>query len=185
MSTVSQQKTVFVVPGDLLGTSDTVLAGRGCYECGGTIRSSICGILSISEKHEYGSAKITVSVISSKAEDAEDCVINIGDVVLCRVQKISTHQATVEIVRVGDSVIRDDPPKGVIRKEDIRSDEVDTIVIHECFRHGDFVRAEVVSLGDSRQYYLSTVAVEHGVLRAKSDSGHIMTPVSWKVIHLF
>ena len=37
----------------------------------------------------------------------------------------------------------------------------------ECFRPGDVVRAEVLSLGDARSYYLSTAEPELGVVRAR------------------
>jgi exosome complex component CSL4 len=40
-----------------------------------------------------------------------------------------------------------------------------------CFRPGDIVRAEVISLGDSRSYYLSTAKNELGVVYAKSLAG--------------
>lgn len=33
------------------------------------------------------------------------------------------------------------------------------VVIYDCFRPGDVVRAEVLSLGDARSYYLSTAKV--------------------------
>jgi len=52
--------------------------------------------------------------------------------------------------------------------------------MHECFRPGDIVRATIISLGDARQFYLSTAEAELGVRYAKADSGALMTPVSWK-----
>jgi exosome complex component CSL4 len=52
--------------------------------------------------------------------------------------------------------------------------------MQECFMPGDIVRGLVVSLGDSRQYYLSTADVDYGVVLAKSAAGHLMSAVSWK-----
>jgi hypothetical protein len=45
------------------------------------------------------------------------------------------------------------------------------VVMHECFRPGDVVRAEVLSLGDSRSFYLTTAKNELGVVYAKSLAG--------------
>ena len=53
--------------------------------------------------------------------------------------------------------------KGVIRKEDVSAVEIDKVVVQESFRSGDIVRASVLSLGDSKQYYLSTAAAGLGV----------------------
>ena len=80
--------------------------------------------------------------------------------------------------------------QGIIKKEDVREHEIDRVEIHKCFRPGDIVRARVVSLGDSRQYYLSTAESELGVMYAKSQThvgegggeggGSVMVPVSWE-----
>ena len=45
------------------------------------------------------------------------------------------------------------------------------VVLSECFRPGDIVRASVLSLGDARSYYLSTAENELGVVYAKSIAG--------------
>ena len=53
--------------------------------------------------------------------------------------------------------------------------------MHECFMPGDIVRAQVSSLGDSRQYFLSTAEVDFGVILAKAqNTGNLMTALSWK-----
>jgi exosome complex component CSL4 len=44
----------------------------------------------------------------------------------------------------------------------------------------DVVRAQVLSLGDSRSYYLSTAKNELGVVLAKSISGEALVPISWE-----
>lgn len=43
--------------------------------------------------------------------------------------------------------------------------------MYDCFHPGDIVRAEVLSLGDARSYYLSTAKNELGVVYAKSPAG--------------
>ena len=42
-----------------------------------------------------------------------------------------------------------------------------------CFRPGDVIKAEVLSLGDSRSYYLSTAKNELGVVYARSLAGNV------------
>jgi exosome complex component CSL4 len=49
------------------------------------------------------------------------------------------------------------------------------VVMHECFRPGDVVRAEVLSLGDSRSFFLTTAKNELGVVYAKSLAGEAHT----------
>jgi exosome complex RNA-binding protein Csl4 len=43
--------------------------------------------------------------------------------------------------------------------------------MYACFRPGDIVRAEILSLGDQRSYYLTTAKNELGVVYAKSVAG--------------
>lgn len=45
------------------------------------------------------------------------------------------------------------------------------VEIYSSFRPGDLIRAQVVSLGDSRSYFLSTARNDCGVVYAKSTSG--------------
>ena len=53
--------------------------------------------------------------------------------------------------------------------------------IYDCFVPSDVVRARVLSLGDSRSYYLTTAENPLGVVRARSPfTGEAMTPVSWE-----
>eukprot|EP00877_Chromochloris_zofingiensis_P001488 jgi/Chrzof1/1133/Cz01g41130.t1 len=52
--------------------------------------------------------------------------------------------------------------------------------MYDCFHPGDIVRAEVLSLGDARSYYLSTAKNELGVVYAKSPAGVPMVPISWQ-----
>jgi exosome complex component CSL4 len=43
------------------------------------------------------------------------------------------------------------------------------------------VRAKILSLGDTRSYYLTTAANELGVVRAKSPfTGELMVAASWE-----
>lgn len=54
-------------------------------------------------------------------------------------------------------------------------------MIGEAFRVGDIIRAVVISLGDQRDYYLSTAGNDYGVILAHSSkTGKLMAPVSWQ-----
>ena len=67
------------------------------------------------------------------------------------------------------------------RLPDVRATEIDKVVMSDCFRPGDIVRAMVLSLGDSRSYYLTTAKNELGVVYAKAAvSGMPLVPISWE-----
>jgi exosome complex component CSL4 len=63
---------------------------------------------------------------------------------------------------------------------DVRDIEKDKVEIYDSFRPGDIVRAQIVTLGVSRIYYLTTAKAEFGVIIAVSKAGEIMIPISWK-----
>ena len=161
-----------VVPGDILPFG---ISGDGTYLKDGILRSSLFGKVVLATD-QNGDNIINVETLQNKPP-----IIFVGDIVVAQVIRISLNQANVEIIAVGDITVTHNM-KGVIRREDIRLSEVDKLVMHECFRPGDIVRASVVSLGDTRQYYLSTADINLGVTLAKSESGNIMIPVSWKVL---
>ena len=177
----------FVCPGDLLvphHQGECFNACHGCYvmERGGDIRASIVGTVLLNEDFvQAGQSTYKISVLSLSSRTASETVIDVGDKVICRVVRLSMHQANVEIISVGDCPL-EQFPKGIIRREDVSISEVEKLVMHECFRPGDIVRGVIISLGDSRQYYLSTSEDEAGVLYAKNQvTGNGMTPISQKV----
>ncbi|KAL0927673.1 hypothetical protein M5K25_001871 [Dendrobium thyrsiflorum] len=53
-------------------------------------------------------------------------------------------------------------------QQDVRATEIDKVDMYQSFRPGDIVKAEVLSLGDARAYYLSTAKNELGVVSAQS-----------------
>lgn len=74
------------------------------------------------------------------------------------------------------------PNRGMIRVQDVRLTEKDTVVMFQCFRPGDVVLARVLSLGDARSYYLTTAENELGVSWAVSENGAQLKPVSWQTM---
>jgi exosome complex component CSL4 len=73
-------------------------------------------------------------------------------------------------------------PEATIRREDIRQNAVDELLLETCFRPGDWVLGRIVSLGDSRRYLVSTAEAELGVVRAYASGidEQPMMPISWK-----
>lgn len=54
------------------------------------------------------------------------------------------------------------------------------VVMYDCFRPGDVVRARVLSLGDARSYHLTTADNSLGVVHARSLAGVPMVALSWQ-----
>ena len=71
------------------------------------------------------------------------------------------------------------PFLGIIRLQDVRKHEIEKIVMEESFQPGDVVQAKVISLGDSKWFYLSTAETELGVVLAWSK-GKRLLPMSWE-----
>lgn len=166
-----------LLPGDLL-TGEDLIGGHGTYTKDGKLRASLAGHAVVQESEN---GQKVVHVISSSGRRSMESVIVVGDRVTAQVVRIGVNQANVEIIGVGGRVLKE-PARGIVRREDVRLSEIDSLIMRDCFRPGDLLLAEVVSLGDSRQYYLSTAAVEFGVILAKSetDGTTSLVPVSWK-----
>jgi exosome complex component CSL4 len=180
-----------VFPGDSIGCGEEFVAGSGAYLCesSGTVKASLLGQLvcipaTAREENDNKDEndKSMLHVISSSRVSTQDAVIDIGDTVTGRVVRISATQAFVTVLAVGDAALRPgQQPSAVVRKEDIRMADTDSLVVHECFRPGDVVEARVISLGDARQYFLSTAEPEFGVRWARSESsGRLLVALSWK-----
>ncbi|KAL2429615.1 hypothetical protein ABEF95_008265 [Exophiala dermatitidis] len=114
----------------------------------------------------------------------------VGSTVLVRITRVQQRQISASILVVDPSpnditsytrVTDDDLQfQAVLRREDIRTHEKDKIVMNDMYRVGDIVRAMVISLGDERNYYISTAGNEFGVVLATSDAGNAMVPASWR-----
>lgn len=176
----------FVLPGDVMGTVGDVASGPGAYASEGTVRASVCGLarrrpvaaaVSGSDE-EHAGAKEAVEVVSTKSRSME-VVPSLGASVVARVSRIAPRQAMLEILSVNGHVARI-PFLGVIRKVDTREFEVDKVAMQDCFLPGDVVRAEVLSLGDSKAYFLTTAREDLGVVHAVSSAGEPMVPRSWE-----
>jgi exosome complex component CSL4 len=110
---------------------------------------------------------------------AQPVIPTVGSIVTARVVSITPRLASVDILAVGAAPVPHRCP-GVIRNQDVRATEIDKVQLHLCFRPGDLVRAEVLSLGDARSYFLTTAKNDLGVVEARSVAGERMVPVSWQ-----
>jgi exosome complex component CSL4 len=166
-----------VTPGAVLASASEGVCGEGTYAKNGVIYASLTGSIFTTDSDE---GKM-FHVKSLRSDNDCDALISVGTTVLCRVSRIQLNQVILDIFAVNETQELKIKSKGVIRREDVRLSEIDKVVMAECFKPGDIVRAKVLSLGDARQYYLSTAASEFGVLWAMNEeSGGIMTPLNWK-----
>ncbi|KAL8357110.1 hypothetical protein RB598_002100 [Gaeumannomyces tritici] len=185
------------LPGQLLGPATKYRAGPGTHVHESNLYASLLGAIHVSQPPKpAGPAKRPNRIVAAVAPPSSSLPVisvsrepqqrrsakvlpDVGNLVLCRVTRISYAQAIVSILAIGDAVL-DAEWQGVIRVRDVRATEKDRVRIHESFRPGDIVRAQVISLGDQANYYLSTASNELGVIMATSEAGNPMYPVSWK-----
>lgn len=164
-------------PGDVVGSTKDYDAGMGTYVRNDKIYSLLVGTPTIETNQNSDRKIIHIILPATSKAAAKDSIIDIGDQVICKVISITMNQANVEIFRVSDRDLKV-TAKGIIRREDIRTNEIDALVIRECFLPGDIVRACIISLGDARQYYLSTANEQLGVIYAKTVSDDVSTTIS-------
>ena len=146
------------------------------------------------------STSMSVLVVPKTRHDAVDDikhgfgatqqVIRQGQTVLARVVRIATQMVMVDIFATEHGLLRHDKPAGVIRREDVKpvstaataeQQSVTNAVLTQYYRPGDWVVAKILSLGDTRRYFLTTAEAGLGVIHAvSSTSGQPMVPVSWK-----
>ncbi|XP_042487226.1 exosome complex component CSL4 isoform X2 [Macadamia integrifolia] len=167
-----------VTPGEVLGKSSSLIAGKGTYVAphNHIVYASLNGCLTVvPPSPDSSDERSTVEVTGHKAHGA---VPEPGSVVIARVTKVMARMASADIMCVGAKSVRE-KFTGIIRQQDVRATEIDKVDMHLCFRPGDIVRALVLSLGDARAYYLSTAKNELGVVSAESIAGATMVPISW------
>lgn len=178
----------FVVPGQVIGSSEEFESGNGTFVRGSEVLSSLAG------KVSFLPAQSTSSEGSSSSSDSKKLVAQVinanakptivpkeKSVVLAQVTKVTPRFAQLAIVNVDEVTLNEYFP-GTIRSTDIQTIEGEAVEVYRSFRPGDLVRAEVLSLGDSRTYYLTTAKPEYGVVLAKSISGHTMEAISNKLM---
>lgn len=161
-----------VVPGERLSTTEEYQPGSNVYVHEGQIFASTVG------QKRIDSDKISV------IPNNQIHIPSVGSLALFRVHRVKLNQINGNIVMVIDensqqlkslpaselSVLYSNKqsltnlgfPAGMIRREDIRQTEKDNLVLKDCFQPGDFVLCRVLSLGDNKDYFLSTAENQLG-----------------------
>ncbi|RIA91202.1 hypothetical protein C1645_724344 [Glomus cerebriforme] len=163
-----------VTPGQRLGFAQDYVSGPGTYVRGNLLYASVVGMKRVTKQTTGESPMLTVS-----REKQQSAIPEVYSIITGKVIRITPKEAVVSIMVVGNSPCKEDF-QGIIRQQDIRATERDKVKIYNSFRPGDIIRAEVISLGDARSYYLSTAKNELGVIYAQSIEGAAMIPISWQ-----
>ena len=94
-------------------------------------------------------SNITVDQLSTisvaRQGQKREILPDVGHIVLARVTRIMPRQAIVNIQQVGETVLETEW-QGLIRVQDVRATEKDKVKMHESFKPGDIVKAQVVSV---------------------------------------
>lgn len=166
-----------VIPGDALGPTSKYTLGLGTCMRRGTVYATLVGKVKVISEEKDGKLLPVMSVEARYKRTGR--VPEVGSRIICKVININERQAKVNMMCVEGKVLAE-PFHGVIRREDVRATEKDTVEIFDSFRPGDMVRARVISLGEGQSYVLSTAGNELGVILARCDEcGEMMSPVSW------
>lgn len=183
--------TTIVCPGDRLRFAEDFAAGRGTYMRDQHVVAAVVGESRVVPAADGAPDSRPIVEVVRRGGGADgggggseqvggSLIPQVGDVVFAKVTRINPRLCNAEIVCVNGKAV-EDKFAGVIRTQDVRATEVDKVDIYDCFLPGDVVRAKVISLGDTRSYYLSTAENELGVVQAKSPfTGEVMVPVSWQ-----
>lgn len=168
---------VYTTPGEVLGSLADYAPGPGTYAWGGNVLSSVVGLQHIvPSPPDAPDQKPTIEVHREKEQGA---VPGPGAVVTAKIRKVQPRQAIADILCVGTRAVKE-KFRGLVRQQDVRTTEIDKVDMHLSFRPGDIIKAEVLSLGDARAYFLSTAKNELGVVSATGDAGAQMVPISWQ-----
>ncbi|CAI5980020.1 unnamed protein product [Closterium sp. NIES-64] len=151
------------VPGDRLGLASELAVGPGTYARGPFVYASTTGAMAVTP----GEPLPTVSVRRAGAQTA---IPSVGATVIAKVARVTPRAAMADIVCVGAHAVTD-KFSGIVRQQDVRATEIDKVDLLASYRPGDLIRAQVLSLGDSRAYFLSTAKNDLGVILAKGVAG--------------
>ncbi|GLI65670.1 hypothetical protein VaNZ11_009274 [Volvox africanus] len=174
---VTASTTTPVCVGDRLGASDAYEAGEGVFIRDGFLFAGVVGHRRIEAPRPPLDGGKPVLHVTTRG--TQPLVPKPGDIVTVKISRVTQTTALALIVCVGRQALTTEF-KGAIRQQDVRATEIDRVILYDCFRPGDIVRAEVLSLGDARSYYLSTAKNELGVVYARSAAaGAPLVPNGW------
>ena len=174
----------YVMPGEWIGNIKNYESGNGTYiDSNNDIISNCFGktkLMKLSKNNSNNKKRIKLKgQLMVKHFKNDDIIPKVGDIIIGKIIKITSNHAITEIIYVNNNIITNNTCIGIIRKQDIRKIDIDNIQIYKCFRQNDIIKAKIISLGNLKNYYLSTVDSNFGVIIGYSIFGHKMIPISW------
>lgn len=158
-------------PGKFLGHIYNYSLGEGVYRKEDNIFSSILGEILID--NDVKPPKISVIKRGLSAYKPK-----VGDQVYCKVQRVNKYNVFCDIIATKDYKLQSSI-QAIIKSENVKGDfkEFD---IFDCYVPGDIILAKIITTDLTNSIYLSTTAVDHGVVFAKSPiTDGLMMPVSF------
>ena len=137
------------IPGDRLVGLEEYSNGYGTHTRHGYIFASMTGQVQVAE-NKVGKPSVFV-----RPKRKAQAIPKVASTVICEITKLTSTFARCQIIKIEKEQLND-PLRGLIRKEDVRSIDRDKVEMHKCFRPGDLAVAKVLSLGDTSCYLLST-----------------------------
>ncbi|XP_050543602.1 exosome complex component CSL4 [Daktulosphaira vitifoliae] len=165
------EKKIICIPGQRLCRLDpSYTLGKGTYKRQEYIFSSLAGIVNIDKREN-------ISVIEVLSKD-QTIVPAPGNIVTAMITTLNQDMCKCLITSVSGHELNE-TYRGSIRKQDVRTKEIDKIEMLQCFRPGDIILAKILPMTEAHTFKLTTAENELGVVIACSEYGHPMIPLSW------
>ncbi|XP_042869230.1 exosome complex component CSL4-like [Penaeus japonicus] len=163
---------IVTLPGQrICEATSSHVAGDGTYLFNKYIYASQAGRVIVEPRAGLQVVKVSLGLQGTVMPE-------VGSIVTCRVLTVNPNQASVSILCVGFHLLHT-PVSGTVRKQNVRDHQIDLVEMYNSFRPNDIILATVLSLGDVRNYELSTAGTELGVVTAYCEEGHPLVPASW------
>jgi exosome complex component CSL4 len=148
------EKGAFVLPGELVGTTEEFKPGPGTVISAGDIYSTATGIVMIDRK---------ARVISVKPHTLTPNILKVGDIVYGEITDVRESGATVEVAGIEGKEEREivNIRPGDIHVSNVRDSYVKRLA--DEFKHSDLIRARVTDVERTR---LTTAEDSLGVVKA-------------------
>ena len=166
------------LPGDKLGAISDYKAGPGTYEEGGEIFSALWGSVKLERIGTREEISVWHGGSLKETQSKKMLAPRLNSIVTARITNTNPKFCRSEIIAVESKFLLQ-PFHGIIRSEDVRATEKDSVDLYKSYRPGDIVCARVIALGDAQSYVLSTAENELGVVHAVGEAGVAMVPISW------
>lgn len=148
------EKGDFVLPGELVGTTEEFKSGEGTTVSAGDIYSTATGIVIIDRK---------ARVVSVRPSTITPNILKVGDIVYGKITDVRESGAMVEVARIEGKEDREivNVRSGDVHVSNVRDSYVKRL--SDEFRHFDIIRARVL---DTERMRLTTAEDSLGVVKA-------------------